>query len=156
MWHTTYTQGNQDDSWLLVVGSQIGNLTLGLFSGHNLCFKSSNGSCEPILNIYIPRTFQWYKELFNPMSFDPYDYFLKIQESIRTPIPKVGAHLTMWGFIPSHFLTLLGTWNVIPGFNLGPCLCQPCFGHEPKGRVTTLFPCMMDYGGYFKMVIYTH
>jgi len=120
MWHTTYTQGNQDDSWLLVVGSQIGNLTFGLFSGHNLCFKSSNGSCEPILNICIPRTFQWYKELLNPMSFDPYNYFLKIQESIRTPIPKVGAHLTMWGFIPSHFLTLLGTWNVTPGLQSWP------------------------------------
>jgi hypothetical protein len=51
MWHTTYTQGNRVDSWLLVVGSQIVNLTPGLSFGHNLCFKCPNGSYEPILDI---------------------------------------------------------------------------------------------------------
>jgi len=71
MWHTTYMQINQGDSWLLVVRSQIGNLPFGLSFGHNLCFKSSNGSYDPISNIYVPRVFQWYNELFNPMSFDP-------------------------------------------------------------------------------------
>jgi hypothetical protein len=25
-------------------------------------------------------------------------------ESIEYPIPKMGAHLGVWGFIPSHFL----------------------------------------------------
>jgi len=40
------------------------------------------------------------------MSFDPYDYSLKVQKSIKTPIPKVGTQLGMWGFIPSHFLAL--------------------------------------------------
>jgi hypothetical protein len=49
--HVTYTQANQGDSWLLVVGSQIGNL-IPIFSfGYNLCFKYSNGSCEHILDI---------------------------------------------------------------------------------------------------------
>jgi hypothetical protein len=24
-----------------------------------------------MLNIYVSRAFQWYKEIFNPMSFDP-------------------------------------------------------------------------------------
>jgi hypothetical protein len=43
------------------------------------------------------------------MGFDPYNRFLKIQESIKTPTPKVGAHLKVWGFIFSHFPTLLGT-----------------------------------------------
>jgi hypothetical protein len=47
------------------------------------------------------------------MGFDPYNCSLKIQESIGTPSPKVGAHLGMWRFIPSHFPTLLGAWNVI-------------------------------------------
>jgi hypothetical protein len=51
--------------------------------------------------IYISKAFQWYKELFNPMSFDPYNYLLKIRESIKTLIPKVGAHLGVCGFIPS-------------------------------------------------------
>ncbi len=28
--------------------------------------------------------------------------------------PKVGTHLGVWGFIPSHFLKLPGAWNVTP------------------------------------------
>jgi hypothetical protein len=63
---------------------------------------------EVILNIYVPRAFQWYKELFNLMSFDPYDCPLKVRESIGTPTPKVKDHLGVWGFIPSHSPTLLG------------------------------------------------
>jgi hypothetical protein len=51
MLHTTYTQVNHSDSWLLVVGSQIGNLTPIPSFGHNLCFKYPNGSCEFILDI---------------------------------------------------------------------------------------------------------
>jgi hypothetical protein len=36
------------------------------------------------------------------MGFDPYNRSLKMWEFIGTPIPKVGAHLGVWGFIPSH------------------------------------------------------
>ncbi len=120
MWHATYTQINQNDSQLLVVGSQIGNLTIGPSLGHNFCFKYFNGSCKPILDIYVPRAFQWYKELFILMSFDPYNRPLKIRESIKTPTPKVGAHLRVWGFIPSRSPTLSGTWNVTLGLHSWP------------------------------------
>ncbi len=99
MWHATYTQGNWVDSRLLVVGSQIVNLAPGLSFGHNLCFKCPNGSCEPILDIQVSITFQWYKELFNAMGFDPCNCSLKIRESTRTPTPKMGTHLGMWVFI---------------------------------------------------------
>jgi hypothetical protein len=78
-------------------GSQIGNLTPSLSFGHNLCFKCPNGSCDHVLDIKVLIVFQQYKELFNQMSFDPYNHPLKIQESIRTPTPKVGAHLGEWG-----------------------------------------------------------
>ncbi len=117
--------------------SQIGNLTSDLSFSHNLCLQYPNGSCEPISNIYIPRAFQWYNENFNSMSFDPWNCFLKIQESIRTPTPKMGAHLGVWGFIPSHFRTLLGTWNVTPGLHswFAPLQALPCFGREPKVKV---------------------
>jgi hypothetical protein len=77
--HTTYTQGNQGDSRLLMVESQIANLILDLSFGHNLYLRYPNGSCEPILDIYVPRFFQWYKELFNPMNLDPSSCPLKIQ-----------------------------------------------------------------------------
>ncbi len=94
-------QGNWGDSWLLMVESQIGHLIPDPSFGHNLCFKYSNGWCKPILNIYVSKYFQWYKELLNPMNFDPCNHPLKIWESIGTPIPKVRAHLGVWGFIPS-------------------------------------------------------
>jgi hypothetical protein len=114
MWHATCTQVNQGDSWLLMVGSQIDSLTPSLSFGHNLCFKCPNGSCENILDIYVVKKIQWDKELFNPISFDPCDCPLNIQESIEIPILKVGAHLGVWGFILSNSPTLMKSWNVIP------------------------------------------
>jgi len=114
MWHATYTQGMWGDSWLLMVENQIANLSPGPSFGHNLCLRCPNGSCKPILDIYVPRDFQWYKELLNPMGFNPYNCSLKIWESIKTPTPKVGVHFGVWGFIPSHSPTLLKTWDVTP------------------------------------------
>jgi len=101
MLHIIYMHRNRVDSWLLVVGSQIANLTLGLSFGHNLCFRSPNGQCEPILDINIPRAFQWYKELLKPLSFDPCNCPLKIWESTGTPTPKVELP---WG-VRVHSLT---------------------------------------------------
>jgi hypothetical protein len=125
MWKTTWMQGNRGNSWFLVVGSQIGNLTPDPSFAHNLHFRYPNGSCEPILDIYIPRAFQWYKELFNLMSFDSCNRSLKIRESIGIPIPKMGVPLGVWGFIPSHYFAFSRTWNVTPGFLLGPHSCKP-------------------------------
>jgi hypothetical protein len=87
---------------------------------HTLCFKYSNGTYDPILDIYVPRAFQWYKELFNPMSFAPCYRFLKIQKSIGTPTSKMRTHLGMCGFIPSHPPTFPGAWNVIFEFHFRP------------------------------------
>jgi len=105
---------------LLVVGSQIVNLTLGPSFGHNLCFKCPNEQCDPILDIYVPRAFQWYKKRHKPLSFDPLNHPLKFQDSTGTPSPKVGVALGVWRFIPSHFPTLPGVWDVTPGLSLGP------------------------------------
>jgi hypothetical protein len=114
MWHTTCTQVNQGNSQLIVVENQIGSLIPNPSFGHNLCFKYSNGTCKPVLNIYVLRVFhdKWYKKIFNPMIFDSCNHFLKIQESIGTLIPKVGTHLGLCGFIPSHPSTLPRAWNV--------------------------------------------
>ncbi len=70
------------DSQLLMVESQIVKLIPNPSFSHNLCLKCPNGSCEPTLNIYVPRNFQWYKERLNPMGFDPYNHFLKIWSCI--------------------------------------------------------------------------
>jgi hypothetical protein len=58
------------------------------------------------------------------MGFDPYNHFLKIQESIGTLIPKVKVHLGMWRFIPSHSPTLLGTRNVTLVLHFWPAPSQ--------------------------------
>jgi hypothetical protein len=91
--HVIFTQGNRGNSRFLVVGNQIVDLTSGLFFYHNLCYKCPNESCEPTLDIYVPRPFQWYKELFNPLGFNPYDCSLKLQKSIETLIPKMQTPL---------------------------------------------------------------
>jgi hypothetical protein len=124
MLHATYTWGNRSDSWLLVVEKEIVNLTLGPSFGHNLCFRCPNGSCEPILDIYVLRALQWYKELFNPLSFDSCNRSLKIWESTEIPTPKVEVPLEVWGFISSHFLTLLGACGVTPRFPSWPTTLQ--------------------------------
>jgi hypothetical protein len=124
MWHATCTQGNRVDCRLLMVGNQIANLTPDLSFEHNLCFRCPNGSCEPILDIYVSRSFQWYNERLNPMSFDPCNCFLKLRESIETPTPKVGVPLGVWGFIPSHSFALPWAWNVTPEILSWPALLQ--------------------------------
>jgi hypothetical protein len=83
--HFTCTHRNRVDSWLLVVGSQIANLTFGPFFDHNLCCRCPNGSCEAILDIYASRPFQLYKECLNARCFDPYNRALNFWESWRTP-----------------------------------------------------------------------
>jgi hypothetical protein len=124
MWHVTCTQGNWGDSWLLVVGSQIVNLTPDPCFGHNLCFKSPNGSCEPILDMYVLRAFQWYKERLNPMNFRPYIALWRFGNPFGTPTPKMGVYLGVWGFIPSPSFALLGAWDVIPGLPSWPAPLQ--------------------------------
>jgi hypothetical protein len=91
-----------------MVGSQIANLTPSLSFDHNLCLKCPNGSLRIHCDIYVPRAFQLYKELVNPMGFHPYNRFLKVWESIGTTTPKVGAHLGCEGSFP---YTLLHSWK---------------------------------------------
>jgi len=73
-----------------MVRSQIGSLTSDLSFSHNLCFKCPKCVMWAHFNIYVSRTFQWCKELFNPMSFDPCKFPLKIQESINVTTPLWG------------------------------------------------------------------
>jgi hypothetical protein len=102
------------------------------------------GHVEPILNIYISKAFQWYKELFHPMSFDAWNCFLKIQDSVRTPTPKVGVHLGVCGLIPSHSLTLweckYDYWITFLAHTF-PCLY---FDREPKAKVMTHIICIWN------------
>jgi len=106
MLHATCTQGNRVDSWLLVVGRQIPNLTLDPSFGHNLCFRCLNGSCKPILDIYVSIAFQWYKELFKPFGFDLCNYSLNIRDS-------TSQSWSSFGSVRVHSLTLSFTFRLL-------------------------------------------
>jgi hypothetical protein len=82
--YSTCTHWGRVDSQLLVVGSQIVNLTSGPSFFHNLCCRCPNGSCEAIFDIYTLIAFQWYKERLKARCFDPCNRTLKFQESQRT------------------------------------------------------------------------
>jgi len=125
MSHAICMHENRVDSWLLVVGSQTANLISGPSFGHNLCFRCLNGQCKSILDIYVPRVFQWYKQRHKPLSFDPWNRSLKFRDSIGTPSPKMGVALGVWGFTPSHFPTLPGVCDVTPRLPLGSHTCNP-------------------------------
>jgi hypothetical protein len=125
MSHVACTQQNRVDSWLLMVESQIANLTPGLSFAHNLCFRCPNEQYEPILDIYTSIAFQWYKELLEMKSFNPCNCALKIQESFRDSNSQHGSSL---GSVRVHSLTLFalpGACGVLPGLPLGPQLCNP-------------------------------
>jgi len=115
MFHATFTQVNRVDSWLLVVGNQTANSTPSPSFGHNFCFRCPNGWWKPVLDIYVPKAFHWYKKLFKPLSFDPWNFPLKIWKSIGTPTPNVGVPLGVWRSILSHFLALPGACGMTPG-----------------------------------------
>jgi hypothetical protein len=108
-----------------MVGSQTTHSTPGPSFGHNLCCRCPNGSCKPILDIYVLIFFQWYKELFNPLSFDPCDHSLNIQKSTGTLTPKVGVPLGVWRSIPSHSLALPGACGMTPRLPFWPATLQP-------------------------------
>jgi len=95
---------------------------------------------QAILDIYVSIAFQWSKELFNPMGFNPWNWPLKIKESTETPTAKMEAPLRVWRFIPSHFPSL-------PGFLLSRNLASPCLGREPKTRVATLLVNVRNCSG---------
>jgi hypothetical protein len=124
MSHTACTQQNRVDSQLLVVGSQIGNLTPGLSFGRNLCYWCPNGKCEPILRIYASRDFRWYKEHFKARSFDPCNRVLNIQESFWDSKSHMGVNLGVWRFIPSHSLHSQEHVKWLSGLPLGPPPCH--------------------------------
>jgi hypothetical protein len=138
MSHVACTQGNRVDSWLLMVGSQIVNLTPDLSFGHNLCFKCSNEQCDPILGIYTSIAFQWYKKFLKAMGFDPCNCALKIQESFWD---SNSQHRSSFGSVRIHALTLFAfprACEVTPGSPSWPVTLQPpCFGRKPKARVVT-------------------
>jgi len=89
------------------------------------------------LDIYIPIDFQWYKEIFKPLNFDPWNLPLKIQESTRTPIPKVELPWEWEGSFPHTLLHSREHAMWLPGFLLARNHASPYLSHKPETRVVT-------------------
>jgi hypothetical protein len=98
MSHSQSARQEQVDSQLLVVGSQIANLTPGPSFAHNLGCKCPNDKCEAIFDIYVSRPFQRDQERFNARCFGPFCRALNIRESQRNPNPQLFQVL---GFTPT-------------------------------------------------------
>ncbi len=120
-----------------MIESQIANLIFGLSFSHNLCFNYSNGSCDPILNIYVPRishdirnfSIQWVFTL---------TIVLWIFES------PLGLQLSKWELTWECRVHSL-THSYTPGNMkcdsqtsfLARTFASPCLGREPYDRVAT-------------------
>jgi hypothetical protein len=76
------------------------------------------------------------------MNFDPYNCPMKIWESFKTPIPKMGIHLGVWRFIFSHSPKLSGAWMWLLASLLAFTFESPCPGHKLKVRVVIV--CLQE------------
>jgi hypothetical protein len=153
MLHALYSQVNWVDSLLFLVESQIGSLIPSRSFDHNLCFRYPNEQCEPILDIYVPIAFQWYKECHKPLNFDPWNYSLKFWEISQSGscLGNVKVHslilshtflhsqeYVMWlsGFFLARTFATSLPW--LPGFFLARNLITLLLWLQPKTKVVTL------------------
>jgi hypothetical protein len=113
--HSRNARGEQVDSRLLVVGSQIASLTLGLSFAHNLGDRCPNAQWEGIFDIYASRPFQWPQEHPNASCYGSCCRALNIRDSRRTPNPQLFQVL---GFTPTlgqvRVATPMALWLLPP------------------------------------------
>jgi hypothetical protein len=95
-----------------MVGNQIGSLTPDPSFDHNLCFKYPNSHASPL-------QISKFQNLFNDIRNFSIQWVLtfvvalwKFKNPPKLQFPKWEFNLGMKGFIPSHFPTLLKTWNL--------------------------------------------
>jgi len=106
-----------------------GNLIPGPSFGHNLRFRYPNGSCEPILDIYVSIAFQRYKEFVNTLSFLPLQSLSEHSEVHRDSNSQGRSSL---GSVRVHSLALSFTPELPL---LARNLVSLCLGCEPKAKV---------------------
>ncbi len=130
--------------WFLIFTGQESNCQFDfrLLFWHNLCFRCSNGQCEPILDIYVSIDFQWYKKLFKAIGFDSCNCALKIQESIWDSNSQHGS-------VKVHSFALfafLGTCDTIPESPSWLATLQPlALVTSPRLGLRQYWPCIGFY-----------
>ncbi len=134
MWQALCQEVNPVNSWLLVVWSQTTSLTPSPSFARNLHSICPNEQCEPILNIYVSRAFQW---SFNHWVLTPEIAFWRFRSPPGLQLPKLNS----LGSVRVHFPSLSYTPGSMRSDSRAPSwptTLQPlCLGHEPKARVTT-------------------
>jgi len=131
-----FTHVIRNNSQLLWSGIKLNTSTPSPSFGHNLCCKYSNESHEPILNIFVSRTFQWYK-IFNPMNFDPSNCSLNIRIPRDSKFQSGSPLGNVWARSITFFYTLESV-NVIPELRFWPSPFHAHYlGCEPMVRVVT-------------------
>ncbi len=130
MSHAIYTWGNRVNFSLLVIGSQTTNLILNLSFGHNLCFIYPSGSCEPILDIYVPRSFNDIRNSSIQWVLTPAIALWKSQSG--SSLGSVRVHSLTLSYIPESMKC-----DFRASF-LACNLASICLGYEPKFQVATI------------------
>jgi hypothetical protein len=93
------------------------------------------------------KSFPWHKEIFNLMNFDSCNRPLKIQESIGTLTPTMGAHLGVWGSFPHTLLHYREHEMWFPSFTFSLHLCKPLLWSPAQGYgCNTQCVWCMNYG----------
>jgi hypothetical protein len=131
-----------------MVGSQIDKLTPNPSFGHNLCFRYPNVSCEPILDKYIPKDFQWYKWLFNHWFLTLVIALWRFENSSGLKFPKWELTWECGGSFP-HILPHSHTPGNMKCDSRASLLARtfasPCLGREPKAKITRTSPCRINW-----------
>jgi hypothetical protein len=133
MLYTTCMRGNWGDSQLLVIGSQIAILIPGLSFGHNLCFRCPNGSWEPILDIWIPIAFQWYKKNSIQWFLTPVITLCRFGSPLELQLPKCEILWECEGSFHHTFLHSREHEMWLLGVPLGPQPCKPFLWSRTQG-----------------------
>ncbi len=121
-----------------MVGNQIVNLTLDLLLVITCVSDVQMGHASPFQRFTTFQELSNDNERRNPMNFDPYDRFLKIQESIWDLNSQNGNSL---GSVRVHILTFFctpGSMRCDSQASLLTCtFISPCLG-QPKSRIATI------------------
>jgi hypothetical protein len=145
MWHTTYTQGNWGDSWLLMVGSHIVNLTPNPSFGHNLCSKCPNGWCEPIQIFTFQDLFNDIRNILIQWVLTPTIALWRFRSPLGLQFPKWEVIWECGSSFPHSLLHSREHEMWFSGSFLARTFVSFCLALEPKARVATFLLVLMFF-----------
>ncbi len=124
MWHVAWSQVNLVDSRVLMVGSQIANLTPGLSLPITCFVDVQMAHARPFWTSTLQELSNDIENSSRQGGLTPAIALWRFGSPFGTPTPNMGVHLGVWRFIPSHSLHSRKLWNA-PGSLTGPVTLQP-------------------------------